>query len=243
MFDATITRGRSLDLTPPAFDEQRYRIASAHIVVPSHRTVSEANTYYPFADIVWRGDPVGNRREQVRDIFKAAVLANTMEDSGRSPVHANIEVARFHSLTEKARYTTGGDHHMVFFLSLRDVETGEAIADRKEMRTNLDAYGGGRAIAADAAGQTMKVRIIDFLTKVIAQELRVPEETASGDRDERVSFYTSDQNSDDIQVTQTAGLDLNPTFDKECIGPEYSDTQQLEVRSTLCGAGLTLGRR
>ena len=40
--------------------QRDYALHSIRFAVPDDLTVSEANGYYPIADIVWRGDPLGN---------------------------------------------------------------------------------------------------------------------------------------------------------------------------------------
>ena len=49
-----------------------YSIAAFDVLAPRTLEVSEANLYYPIADIVWRGDPFGDRYEQIEAIFDAA---------------------------------------------------------------------------------------------------------------------------------------------------------------------------
>jgi len=85
-----------------------YTVTSTKIVVPSYLEVSEANTLYPVADIVWRGDPYGDRRGQVKAIFEAAVARVAPRLHGAEKVEADIVVRRFHSLTGHARLTVGG---------------------------------------------------------------------------------------------------------------------------------------
>lgn len=50
-----------------------YALHSVRFAVPSDMTVSEANSYYPIADIVWRGDPLGNRAQQISSIFQTSI--------------------------------------------------------------------------------------------------------------------------------------------------------------------------
>ncbi|WP_415920368.1 DUF6778 family protein [Tateyamaria sp. SN6-1] len=141
------------------------------IRVPRSLTVSEANRYLPKGDIVWRGDAIGDRHQQVADIFNTAMTRGTEALDGALPVALDIEVQRFHALTEKARYSVGGVHNITFALTLRDPKTGVPLAEPRIVHADLDAFGGKQALQADARGQTQKVRITAHLAEVIRQEL------------------------------------------------------------------------
>ena len=134
-------------------------VARINVLVPETLEVSEANRFYPRGDIVWRGDPIGDRHAQVKAIFDAAFARGTQALDGETPVELNVEVLRFHSLTEKTRYT----------------ETGELLREPREVQADLDGFGGRQAILAESRGQTQKVRITDHLAEVIRQELLRPE--------------------------------------------------------------------
>ena len=160
------------------------RVESVTVRVPRSLTVSEANRYLPSGDIVWRDDPIGDRHAQVATIFYDAMKRGTAALDGETPVALDIEVARFHALTEKARYTVGGVHNINFTLTLRHAETGVILGEPRSIRADLDAFGGKQALAADARGQTQKVRISDHLAEVIRQELT----TAEGFKNPQLGF-------------------------------------------------------
>jgi hypothetical protein len=163
------------------------KITNVTVTVPQELTVSEKNSYFPKADIVWRGDMIGNRHEQVRAIV-AASAANAAQNVGGSiPVNVEITVTRFHGLTEKARYTTGGVHNMNFLITLRDPATGQVLRGPREVITNLDAFGGSDAIAADSRGETQKARVTAFLSEVIRTELTNP----AGYQDTNSGFFVT----------------------------------------------------
>lgn len=158
----------------PASVLSQIGISQFSVSVPESLRVSEANRYYPYGDIVWRGDPIGNRHAQVKAIFEDAVRTTAGNVQGDIPAALEIEVLRFHALTEKARYTTGGVHSITFRLSLRDTRTGLLLAEPREVKADLDGFGGQQAIEADRRGQTQKVRITAHLAEVFRQELRKP---------------------------------------------------------------------
>ncbi|MFY0624175.1 MAG: hypothetical protein JXQ89_21025 [Pelagimonas sp.] len=147
------------------------KLASYAIKVPQDLTVSEANLYYPIADIVWRGDPIGDRKDQIGYIFQEAVTRTRTQITEGRPVIAEIELERFHSVTEKTRYSVGGTHSISFFLTLRDAETGQPLVNNKRIKSDLNAFGGRRAIEAERQGFTMKERILSHLNRVLAAEL------------------------------------------------------------------------
>ena len=87
-------------------------------------------------------------------------------------VEADIELTRFHALTPKARYTTGGDFATRFVLDgCGDLATGQIVDGPRRVAADLLASGGERAMEEEAAGITEKVEIEDHVAKVIAHEL------------------------------------------------------------------------
>lgn len=149
-------------------------ITKVTVRVPRTLEVSEANRYIPQGDIVWREDPLGNRHAQVQAIVQRALEAGVRPLSGPVKAELDVEVLRFHALTQKARYTTGGLHSIAFTMVLRDAETGAPLTEVREIEADLKAYGGRSALVAIAEGQTQKVRITGFLAKVIQQEILTP---------------------------------------------------------------------
>ena len=160
-------------------------INQVQVIVPRALKVSERNSYLPRGDIVWREDPIGDRHAQVQTIVQNAIVRGVTPLNG--PVKADVEIVlqRFHALTEKARYTTGGVHSITFDLMLKNPATGELLVPARTVRADLDAFGGQQAINAEARGQTQKVRISDHLAEVIRQELSNPE----GYKNASLGFY------------------------------------------------------
>ena len=154
---------------PPA--TRSYNVVDLDIVVPRTLTVSERTLYYPGSDIVWRGEPPGDRHAQVQRIFEEGMGSGTAALDGSRDVAVEIEVARFHSLTERARYSTGGVHSIRYTMTVRDAATGQVIEGPRWISADLEAFGGQRAIDADLAGQTQRVRIVDHLDGEIVRQL------------------------------------------------------------------------
>ena len=169
----------------PAAILKQINVAKVNVRVPTSLKVSEANRYYPAGDIVWREDPMGNRHAQVAQIMYDAMTAGTAGFTGPVPVILDIELVRFHALSEKARYTVGGVHHVVFNMVLRDGTTGEPLSEPRRISTDLDGFGGQQALMAEARGLTQKVRISGHLAEVIRQQMTEPE----GYKNASLGFY------------------------------------------------------
>jgi hypothetical protein len=101
------------------------------------------------------------------------------------PVILDIEMVRFHALSEKARYTVGGVHNVVFKMVLRDAATGAALSEPRRVESNLEAFGGQQALAAEARGLTQKIRISGHLAEVIRQQMSEPD----GYKDASFGFF------------------------------------------------------
>lgn len=169
----TATRNAPLDhtATEMAAPAPSFRLAGFDVNVPLSLKVSEANSYYPGGDIVWRGDVYGNRYEQVTALFEDAVQLGGGSLDGAMPVVVEIEVQRFHALTEKTRYSVGGIHSIEFTMTIRDPLTGAVIRGPREIKADLVGYGGSKALQAEARGLTQKYRITQHLAKVVRDEM------------------------------------------------------------------------
>lgn len=152
----------------------RYNVSEVRVVVPRDLSVSEANLFYPVADIVWRGEPLGDRHQQVHAILtEAAGFATSRMKEGRN-VRIVAEVVRFHSLTEKTRYTVGGVHSLRYRLSVQDVVTGEVIEPPRLIVADVRAAGGRRAIEEERQGRTQRVVVVSAIANSLTAALSTP---------------------------------------------------------------------
>ncbi len=171
------TVSRNAPLNASGFDTQGiviqrdYHVHEMRFHSPENIQVSEGNGYYPFSDVVWRGDPVGDRVEQIAAIFQEARIRNEERLKGEKGVVLDIHLVRFHGVTERTRFTVGGVYNIIFDLTIRDEETGEIIEEARRIEANLAAPGGIAALMLEQRGQTEKVRVTDFLTQVLRDEL------------------------------------------------------------------------
>ena len=152
-----------------------YRITDLTVIVPADLRVSEADSYFPLADIVWHGDPEGDRRVQVAQIFREAVgLAIADQPTGQEAT-LEIVVTRFHCLTRKARYTIGGRHSIHFDLTLRDAQTGSILSGPETVIAVLRAPDGAGALTEEyELGRSQRAVIVAWLSHVIRRQIALP---------------------------------------------------------------------
>lgn len=155
----------------PKVLRSQYEVKAVSVSVPQKLRVSEANMFYPIADIVWRGEPLADRHIQVQRIFEEAAATATSGMIQGPAVLVDLEVKRFHSVTEKTRYTVGGVHDMVYVMTLRDAATGAVIEGPREIKADVRAAGGAQAVAEDNMGRTQRVVIIERLVASLKAEL------------------------------------------------------------------------
>ncbi|MDA0720933.1 MAG: hypothetical protein O2994_04550 [Proteobacteria bacterium] len=150
-----------------------YRLAGVNFSALADLTISEENSIYPQADIVWHGDAPGDRIAQIAAMFQEAAARNIVATrAGDRPVALDITLVRFHGVTRRAEFSTGGVHHIVFDLTVRDADIGTVIEPKRRVVANLEAWGGNINAQLDAQGATQKLRVTDFLTSVLADQLR-----------------------------------------------------------------------
>jgi len=163
---------------PPAntafIPSSEWTVADVRVSVPETLPTTEADVYYPMADIVWHGDPVGNRHQQVDRIMDDGLTAGLAGLNGDRPVFVDVEVQRFHSVSPKTRNTIGGVHNMLFDMTVLDARTGEVLVGTRRHKVDLKAFGGRRALKAERQGLSQKYRIKAHLQQWVAETLAVP---------------------------------------------------------------------
>jgi hypothetical protein len=151
--------------------ERSYDIEGFQFQATPGLSVSEDESFYPGADIVWRGDPTGPRIAQIEAMFKTAVARNQPVMAGNVPITVTVNLVRFHGVTKRTRYTVGGVYNIIFDLAVINARTGEVIEPPRRVVADLDAPGGATAVQLEDSGQTEKVRVVDFLTAVLRRQL------------------------------------------------------------------------
>jgi hypothetical protein len=158
-----------------------YDVADVRITVPTSLKVSEANLFYPVADIVWRGEPVGDRYAQITQILREAAAGGTAGMNKGQKIVLDITLTRFHSLTEKTRFTVGGMHTLRYDLTVRDAATGTILSGPQKIVADVRGAGGNAAIAEEMAGRTQRVVVIEALGASLRRALSAPRPVPGGD--------------------------------------------------------------
>jgi uncharacterized protein DUF6778 len=168
-----VTRAKVLDTAPQTIELAKpvYKVQQLSVTVPEELTVSEANVFLPVADIVWREDPLGDRKKQIQKIMTDAIVKGVSKVEEGRPVTMEVRLSKFHALTEKTRYTVGGRHNIQFDYVLRDATTGLPVTEVKKINATFKAYGGSQAFAAMARGETQKVRITKRIADLMYSEM------------------------------------------------------------------------
>ena len=157
-----------------AMADGRYSVSMIDVIVPDTLVVSEANMFYPKADVVWRGEPQGDRLAQIKRIVEEGLAAGVSGFKQGPAVVLSVQLERFHALTEKARFSVGGVHDVVFLLTVKDASTGTILEGPRRVELAIRASGNDAAIAEDAAGRTQRVVIVEGLSDAIRRELSGP---------------------------------------------------------------------
>ena len=165
------TQSDAVQAKGPKVMVSQYKASAVNVTVPESLRVSEANMFYPIADIVWRGEPVGNRYLQVKSIFEEAAAKATARMVEGPEVVVRLEVQRFHSVTEKTRYTVGGVHDMKYNMTVVDAASGAILDGPRMVVADVKAAGGARAVAEEQAGRTQRVVIVERLVQSLREEL------------------------------------------------------------------------
>jgi hypothetical protein len=160
------SEGSAKPVMTRSYDIQRLRFT-----VAPDLTVSEQESYYPSSDIVWRGDPLGPRAAQIESMFQQAFDRNQSILNGTTPIDLEIELVRFHGVTDLTRLTVGGVYNIIFDMTVRNANSGTVIEPTRRIEGDLNAPGGRRGQALIAEGQTQRVRVTDFLTGLLRQQL------------------------------------------------------------------------
>ncbi len=151
--------------------ETSYNVVKVNVTVPQTLRVSEANSYVPMADIVWHGDPAGDRAGQVQALLTEAATKATKDMTSGPKVEVDLVLTRFHALTPKARYSTGGNFATRFIMTVRDVTSGKIIDGPRPVVADCLASGGNRAMQEESAGITQKSVVEEHVAKILAHEL------------------------------------------------------------------------
>lgn len=154
-----------------------WRVVDVQATVPRTLTTTDRNGQMPNVDLIWTEEGEGDIYAQIEAIMEETLLeaATHFQSSvkGNRPVILRTEQTQFHSLTQRARSNVGGIHNVDFILTVVDANTGEILAGPAAIEADVTAFGGARAETSIARGETMRSRIIDRVSLVIASYLGI----------------------------------------------------------------------
>lgn len=148
---------------------QSWTVRDVIVQIPESLTTTEENSYAPDADIVWHGEPFGDRRAQVAAIVDDGISQGAKPLRGNRPVNLVVTLRQFHALTPKARsLAPSAVHNISYTMQVVDARTGESITEPELILADLMAFTGSAAVEAVLQGETQKVRITRHLKNVTA---------------------------------------------------------------------------
>ena len=148
---------------------RNWTVRDVTVQLPADLTTTEENSYAPDADVVWHGEPFGDRKAQAAAIVDEGITQGARGLRGRQPVRLLVTLMEFHALSPKARaQAPSAVHNISYMIEVLDARTGETIAEPELIRADLLAFTGAAAIDAVVQGETQKVRITRHLRDVTA---------------------------------------------------------------------------
>ncbi|MEM9474082.1 MAG: DUF6778 family protein [Pseudomonadota bacterium] len=139
------------------------------VIVPERLTVAEApSRIIPDADIVWHGDPPGDRRAQVAAILDRGATVGVAELNGTKPVILELTLQQFHGVTPAAVSRAPAAVHNIAFSARFTTTDGQALTYPTNLRADVDAIVGVAAVLASQQGNTQKYRVTNNIAKVVA---------------------------------------------------------------------------
>jgi hypothetical protein len=146
-----------------------WRVSEVRAIAFDSRSVSEDNVLVPMADIVWHGEPAGDRRAQVAAIVAEGVRQGAAPLEGPRAVEIHIAVDRFHGVTPVAiNRSPGAVHDIILRAAVVDSATREVLVEPVRIDAALIAYTQRAAVISRMNGETERQRIVDHLADVTA---------------------------------------------------------------------------
>ncbi|MDU8941940.1 DUF6778 family protein [Ovoidimarina sediminis] len=147
---------------------RNWSVVDVQVDVPDTLVVNDANVLAPRGDIVWHGDPAGDRRAQVATVVEAGVREGVAPLSGANPVIFGVTVQEFHAVTPRAiNSAPAAVHNISFTVQVFDANTAVPLSPPTLIEADLEALVGAGALIAAQEGRTQKVRITRHIAQVI----------------------------------------------------------------------------
>ncbi len=155
----------------PASQVAAWSLGGVNVNISNGLTVTQSPTrrYPPLSELVWYGDPSGDRKAQVIALMADAVRAGAADAlAGSQPVTIRLNITEFHAMTPQARSSELqlGVHEIMFDISVIDA-SGATVASEAGVRSDLKALSGAAAVEAEQLGQGQKIRIQSRVAQVI----------------------------------------------------------------------------
>ncbi|MBK0328359.1 hypothetical protein I5535_13795 [Rhodobacteraceae bacterium F11138] len=145
-----------------------WRVSNIAVSVPDSLTVSEENTFTPDADIVWHGDPAGDRYAQVQAIITKAARDATAGMRGGQPVALGITVQEFHGVTPIAMARSPeAVYNIRFTAQITDARTGAALTPPTLIQADLPAKVREDGVNAMQFGPSQKEQVIAHVSATL----------------------------------------------------------------------------
>jgi len=146
---------------------RNWRLRNVVVTVPESLTTTEENSMAPDADIVWHGEPLGDRREQVGKILREAIIRGGSKLAGSEAVDILVELNHFHAVTPTAvSRAPGAVHNIRFTARVVDALTGQPLTEAEIIDADLEAFVGSAAAMAEVQGQGQRKRIVQHIASV-----------------------------------------------------------------------------
>lgn len=150
----------------------RYRVSRIDIAVPRELRVSESEkSLMPDADIVWKGDPPGDRYAQIEAILRDGAERGVQALHGSTPAVLRITLRRFHALNNAARYFApdgAGVYTIRFDAGLFLARSGTPILPMQRIDADFPARTSTGAQEEDEQGISQRSLIEEQIARTLA---------------------------------------------------------------------------
>lgn len=121
-----------------------WTVSDVTVAVPETLSTTEENSAVPEADIVWHGEPVGDRRAQVAAILTEGIEAGSAGLGGTQPVTISATVTQFHAVTPEGErlirtFTNAGVDDIKYTIQVNDARTGAALTEPQAIEASMPA--------------------------------------------------------------------------------------------------------
>lgn len=146
-----------------------WRLASVEVSAPDTLTTSDRDGYTPDYDVVWHGEPAGDRRAQAAAIIKEGIERGARSAlHGRKSVRIVATIGQFHAITPTVRRMQSqvGIHNIQYTVQVFDAHSGAPLTEPQNIKAEFPALVGKAGDEADARGLTQRVQIVNHIAAV-----------------------------------------------------------------------------